>query len=291
MATLAFCGLGRMGAPMANRLLESGEELVVWNRTPERAGSLVERGARQAATPAEAASSADAVITMLSTPEALEAVVLGDDGAASGLHEGQTLIDMSTVGPDAVRDLAGRLPDGVGVLDAPVLGSVTQAEEGSLKIFVGGPDDLFERWRPVLDHLGQPVHFGPLGAGAAMKLVANAVLGALMSALGEALALADTLELDQGLVLDALSESPIGRTTRSKREHVESDEYPPNFALRLAAKDLRLVTDAAEKSGFDAKLASAARAHFEAAERAGLGELDYSAVIAQIRGHEASDSS
>ena len=288
MATLGFCGLGRMGEAMAGRLLEQGDDLVVWNRTPERAGDLVERGARQASTPSEAASSVDGVITMLSTPDALEAVVFGDDGLASGLHEGQALIEMSTVGPDVVRDLGRRLPDGVGVLDAPVLGSVPQAGEGSLKIFVGGPDDLFERWRPVFERMGDPVHFGPLGAGASMKLVANATLGALMSALGEALALADALDLDQALVLDALSESPIGRTTRSKRGHIESGEYPPNFALYLAVKDLRLVTEAAEKAGVDAKLAAAARAHFEAAERAGLGELDYSAVIAQIRGQEAS---
>ena len=288
MAKVGFCGLGRMGEAMAGRLLEQGDDLVVWNRTAERAGDLVERGARQASTPAEAASSVDGVITMLSTPDALQAVVFGDDGLASGLHGGQALIEMSTVGPDVVRDLGRRLPDGVGVLDAPVLGSVPQAGEGSLKIFVGGPDDLFERWRPVLERMGEPVHFGPLGAGASMKLVANATLGALMSALGEALALADALDLDQALVLDALSESPIGRTTRSKRGHIERGEYPPNFALSLAVKDLRLVTEAAEKAGVEAKLAAAARAHFEAAERAGLGELDYSAVIAQIRGQEAS---
>lgn len=183
MATLAFCGLGRMGEAMAGRLLEQGDELVVWNRAPERANDLVERGARQASTPAGAASSVDGVITTFATPDALEEVVFGDDGLASGLHEGQALIEMSTVGPDVVRDLAERLPDGVGVLDAPVLGSVPQAGDGSLKIFVGGPDDLFERWRPVLECMGEPVDFRPLSAGASMKLVANATLGALMSAL------------------------------------------------------------------------------------------------------------
>ena len=287
MTTLAFCGLGRMGEPMAGRLLGSVDELVVWNRTPEKARDLVDRGARQAMTPAEAASGADAVMTMVATPEALEAVVFGSgdggNGLAAGLKTGATLIEMSTVGPDAVRTVAQRLPRGVGVLDAPVLGSIPQAEDGTLKVFAGGRGDLFERWRPVLERFGTTMHLGPLGAGASMKLVANATLGALMSALAEALALADALGLDQALVLDALSDSPIGRTAKSKRERIETGEYVPNFTLSLAAKDMRLVTEAAEKDGVDARVAAAVRAHFDGAEAAGLGQLDYSAVIAHVR--------
>lgn len=298
MAKLAFCGLGRMGEPMAGRLLDAGHDLVVWNRTPERADRLVERGARQAESPAEAAGGVEAVFTMLSTPEALEAVVFGGEpaglrgpnalaGLAEGLGPGATLVDLSTVGPDAVRAVADRLPDGVEMLDAPVLGSVPQATDGTLKVFVGGPDETFSRWRPVLEELGRPRHLGPLGAGASMKLVANSCLGALMTALGEALALADALGLDQAAVLDVLSESPIGATTKSKRERIESGEYPPNFTLELATKDLRLVTEAAERLGVDAKVATAARAHFEAAGGTGFGDVDYSAVIAHVRGDEA----
>jgi 3-hydroxyisobutyrate dehydrogenase-like beta-hydroxyacid dehydrogenase len=291
LATLAFCGVGRMGEPMANRLLEAGHDLVVWNRTPERVEGLVERGARRAGSPAEAAESAEAVITMLATPEALEAVVFGDGGGGSGLARGlgpgATLIDMSTVGPDTVRRVAGRLPDGVEVLDAPVLGSVPQATDGTLKVFVGGAEEVFERWRPVLEELGHPVRMGPSGAGAAMKLVANSTLGAIMTGLGEALALADSLGLQEGQVLDVLAESPVGTTVKSKRSNVETGEYAPNFALALAAKDLRLVAEEAERGGVDARVAAAARAHLEAAAEAGLGDLDYSAVIAHIRGREA----
>ncbi len=298
MATLAFCGLGRMGGPMASRLLEAGHDLAVWNRSPERASQLVERGARRAASPAEAAASADVVVTMLATPEALEAVVFGDGdgrnamvaadrqgggGLTSGLRPGTTLIEMSTVGPDAVKSLAKRVPDGVDVLDAPVLGSVPQATDGSLKIFVGGADDVFERCRAILEVLGRPVRFGALGAGASMKLVANSTLGAVMSAVAEALALADALGLDQALVLDTLAESPVGATVGSKRALIESGEYQPNFALALAAKDLRLVDEAARAVGIEAWVAAAARAHFEDADRAGLGDLDYSAVIAHVR--------
>jgi 3-hydroxyisobutyrate dehydrogenase len=295
VAKLAFCGLGRMGEPMAGRLLDAGHDLVVWNRTPERGDGLVDRGARRAESPGQAAGGVEAVFTMLATPEALHAVVFGDGpggpnavaGLVDGLAPGTTLVDMSTVGPDAVRATADRLPEGVDMLDAPVLGSVPQATDGTLEVFVGGPGETFARWRPVLEELGRPRHLGPLGGGASMKLVANSCLGALMTALGEALALADAMGLDQAAVLDVLSESPIGATAKSKRSRVESGEYPPNFTLELAAKDLRLVTEAAERLGVDAKVAAAARAHFEAADGAGFGDLDYSAVIAHVRGREA----
>ena len=280
---IAFCGLGRMGVPMAARLLAAGHELRVWNRTPGKAGSLVDAGATEATSPAEAAAGAEVVVTMLADPAAVEDVVLG-----AGLGAGATLIEMSTIGPDAVRSLAARLPEGVDVLDAPVLGSIPQATEGTLKIFVGGGAELFEAHRLVLEAMGTPRHLGPLGAGAAMKLVANSTLGALMTGLAEALALADGLGLEEADVLDILSESPIGVTTKGKRPLIESGVYKPNFTLALAAKDLRLVMEAAEAAGVELRVAAAARSWLERADEHGLGDLDYSAVIADVRGRPAS---
>ncbi|MGH9269635.1 MAG: NAD(P)-dependent oxidoreductase, partial [Acidimicrobiales bacterium] len=166
----------------------------------------------------------------------------------------------------------------------PVLGSIPQATEGALKVFVGGSTEQFSRWAPVLEALGSPRHLGPLGAGAAMKLVANSCLGALMTALGEALALADGLGLEQATVLDVLAESPIGVTVASKRALIERDEYPPNFKLALAVKDMGLVVRAAAGAGVDLRLAPAAARWFEAAGAAGLGDRDYSAVISHLRG-------
>jgi 3-hydroxyisobutyrate dehydrogenase-like beta-hydroxyacid dehydrogenase len=288
MTRIAFCGLGRMGEPMAERLVEAGHDVKVWNRTPERADPVVERGAAQAATPAEAATGAELTVTMLADPPALRDVVFGRDGVAHGLEPGATLVDMSTVGPDTARDVAAHLPGGAGMLDAPVLGSVPQATDGSLKLFVGGDTDLFDRWRAVLELFGRPTYLGPLGSGAAMKLVANSTLGALMCGVAEALALADRLGLDEQTVLDVLAESPIGATVKSKRSRVESGEYVPNFGLSLAAKDLRLVTHAADEAGLDLRLGPAARSWFEDAEAGGLGDLDYSAVIAWARGRPAS---
>ena len=283
MTTLAFVGLGQMGLPMAARLLDAGHDLVVWNRSPDKAASLVERGARLMATPADAAREGEAVFTMLSTPEALEEVVFGPGGLAEGMEDGHTLVEMSTVGPDVVRELTERVPDDVDVIDAPVLGSVPQATDGTLKIFVGAEPDLFEEWKPVLEAFGRPMHMGPPGSGAAMKLVANSVLGALMAGLAEALTLADSFALDQTAVLDILAESPIGVTVNSKRDRIESGRYPPNFKLSLAAKDMRLVTGTAQNAGLQLPLAMAARAWFELSEAEGLGPYDYSAVTARAR--------
>ncbi len=285
---VAFCGLGRMGVPMAARLVDARYDVTVWNRTAGRAADLLARGAVEAVSPADAAARAQIVVTMLADPDALDAVVFGPDGLAGGMSSGATLIEMSTVGPDAVRALAERLPDGVAMLDAPVLGSLPQATAGTLKIFVGGEGIVFERCRSVLEVMGTPRHLGQLGAGAAMKLVANSTLGALMCGLAEALALADALGLDEAAVLDILAESPIGVTVNSKRALVERGEYPPNFALALAAKDLRLVTAAAERAGLDLRVATAAWGWLEQADASGLGAMDYSAVIASVRGRPAS---
>lgn len=287
MLTLAFCGLGQMGAPMAGRLVAAGHRVTVWNRTAERAEPLVEQGARRAGTPEEAAAGAEALFTMLAAPDALDTVLFGDAGAAAALEDGATLVEMSTVGPAAVRSVRARLGDGVSMLDAPVLGSVPQAADGSLKVFVGGDHDVFERWRPILSEFGRPTHLGPLGAGASMKLVANSTLGALMTGLAEAMALADALGLDEAAVLDVLSESPIGVTAKSKRERIESGDYPPNFKLTLAVKDMDLVTEAARDTGLDVRLAPAARSWLAEADESGLGALDYSAVVAHVRGREA----
>lgn len=290
VTTLGFCGLGRMGAPMAARLLGAGHDVVVWNRTPQRMGPLVGRGARAAVSPADAAAAADAVFTMVSTPEALDEVVSGPGGLAGGLRPGSTLVEMSTVGPDAVRALVGRLPAGVALLDAPVLGSIPQATEGTLKVFVGGDVGVYERLRPVLEAMGRPVHLGPLGSGAAMKLVVNAALVSLMATLGEALALADALGLPEAAALDVLADSPIGVTTRGKRPLIESGRYPANFTLALAVKDAGLVTAAAQRRGGPARMAAAALSYLEEAAGAGLGDLDYSAVVGHLRRRPAVDA-
>ena len=286
MAKIAFLGLGMMGAPIATRLLQAGHELTVWNRTPDRAKPLAARGAKVARSPAEAGAGAAFAITMLATPEALKEVVLGEHGLVRALGPGQVYVDMSTVGPHVIRSIAAQFPNGVTVVDAPVRGSVSQAAEGRLEIFAGASDEDFERVRPILESLGSVVHIGGPGAGAAMKLVANLALGASIAAVGEALALGEALGLGRAPLLNMLEGSQVGPAVRVKRANIESGHYPPNFKLRHAAKDLRLVIEAAAAVDRDLKVSAAARAWLDAAVERGAADLDYSAVVATIVGEQ-----
>jgi 3-hydroxyisobutyrate dehydrogenase-like beta-hydroxyacid dehydrogenase len=286
MAKLGFLGLGAMGAPMVACLIQAGHQVTVWNRTRSRAEAFVGR-AQVADSPAEAARTVQTVITMLATPDALSEVLFGDHGVAAGVQPGTTLIDMSTVGPDHVVEVAARLPDGVEFIDAPVLGGVANAVDGTLQIFVGASQASFARCRDLLAPMGTPIHLGPTGAGAAMKLVANATLAGLMSLVGEALALADGFGLDQQRVIAALLESPIGPALSRKLDKIQTDRYTPSFRLSLMRKDLGLVLDAAQRRGVELKLAQDAAWWMEQAEQQGLGGDDYSAVVAQIRGPTA----
>jgi 3-hydroxyisobutyrate dehydrogenase-like beta-hydroxyacid dehydrogenase len=288
MAKIGFLGLGEMGTPMASRLLRAGHHVVVWNRSAERTVPLAREGAAVASSPAKAAAGADFVITMLATPEALEQVLFGAAGLAPALSPGQVLIDMSTVGTDEVRSVAARLPKGASLVDAPVRGSVPQATSGRLDIFVGATDEDYERVRPILESLGSVRRSGGPGSGAAMKLVANLALGAAIVTLGEALSLGESLGLKRGIVLDVLADSPIGPIVKAKRANVESGQFAPSFKLRHAAKDLRLVTEAATARGRELKQARANRAWLDEAAERGAADLDFSAVVATISGEEPS---
>lgn len=284
MTMVAVIGLGAMGGRIARRLLDAGHELVVWNRTPEKMAPLVGLGAVQAASPADAAGRAEAVLTMVSDPEALAAVTEGPAGIAAAASPSLTVIEMSTVGPAAVSRLASALPEGTALLDAPVLGSLAEAESGSLTIVVGGPDAVVERWMPLLAALGSPLHVGSLGAGAAAKLVANSTLFGTLGLLGEALALAQGLGLSRNTAFDVLAATPLAAQARRRRRAIEADDYPLHFPLALARKDADLIAEAATAVAIDLRIATAARTWLADAEATGWGDRDYSAVLAHIIG-------
>jgi 3-hydroxyisobutyrate dehydrogenase-like beta-hydroxyacid dehydrogenase len=280
MKSVAVVGLGAMGSRIAQRLLDAGYPVLVWNRTAAKAEDLV--GAAVAASPADATRRSDAVITMVADPPALRAVTEGPEGIAVGVGASTTVIQMSTVGAVALARLSQRLPPGARLLDAPVLGSLAEAEAGTLRIFVGGPESLFEECTPLLSVLGSLLHMGPLGAGAAAKLVANTTLFGALGVLGEALALADGLGLSRDVAFEVLAGTPLAAQAERRRASLEADDYPPRFSLSLARKDADLVAEAAAATGVDLRLAEAARSWLREAEEAGLGEMDYSAVLARI---------
>ncbi|MEU5989609.1 NAD(P)-binding domain-containing protein [Spirillospora sp. NPDC047418] len=275
MTRIAFLGLGRMGAPMAGRLLAAGHDVSLWNRTADKAAPLARAGAAVRATPAEAVAGRDLVIMMLTDADAVEDVLFAADGggAAPALAPGAVIADMSTIGPDAVRRVRDRLPAGIGYLDAPVSGSVPQAEAGELMILAGAADADLARCAAAFEALGTVRHVGPPGSGAALKVVVNSVLVGNFAVLGEALAVADRLGVDSGLALDALSRiSPQAR-------RLLDGTGPPRFTLALAAKDLGLALDGPSRTG----VLSAVRARTEGALAAGLASEDLTALADHTR--------
>ncbi len=282
MTTVAFLGLGSMGAPMAARLLDAGHELRVWNRTPGRDEALVASGADRAATPADGVRDAEVAITMLRDPEALGSVLFGPDGVAAAIAPTATLIDMSTVGPEPIRSIAARLAP-TAVLDAPVLGSVPAAESGRLTILAGGDPAVFERHVDLLADLGSPVHVGPSGTGATLKLVANAATISTLVAVGELLALTDRMGVDQAVVLDGLHLGPLASFIERWRERLEDRYDRPDFRLELARKDLALILDEAERAGVGLTMVDTAAARSDEAIAAGLGPSDFGAVSGFLR--------
>jgi 3-hydroxyisobutyrate dehydrogenase-like beta-hydroxyacid dehydrogenase len=271
-----------MGTSMARRLLDAGVPLTVWNRNPARSRALARFGARVAASPAEASAGSAAVITMLATPAAVHDVVFGRDGIASASPE--VLIQMSTIGVDDVSAIRARLPSRVELLDAPVLGSTPQAANGTLRLLVGGGATVVARWRPLLKLLGDPVHVGPIPSGSALKHVVNAAVAPMVALLAEALALGDRLGLDEGMVFDELARSRIGSLVHRKRSKIESGSYLADARLATFRKDMSLVEQMGRAHGLTMSTASAARRIADEAIEGGLAHLDYSAVVAHVRG-------
>ena len=281
MAAVGFVGLGAMGSRMARRLLDAGHELTVWNRHADKAEQLAAAGSAVATSPAEAARAAEVVVIMVSDPDALVAVTEGSEGVVSGLRDGATVIQMSTVGTAATQRLAVLVPDD-SLLDAPVLGSLSEAEEGSLKVYAGGPDALVERWLPLLSVLGTVLRVGPVGAGSASKLVANSTLVGVIGVLGESLALAAGLGLSRDTAFEVLGTTALAAQAKRRRAAFESGEYTPRFPLSLAKKDADLILEAAAAAGLDVRVAAAASAWLAEAEEHGRGEQDYSVVLEEI---------
>ncbi|MGQ0842248.1 NAD(P)-dependent oxidoreductase [Actinokineospora sp.] len=225
---IAFLGLGAMGAPMARRVLAAGHPLTVWNRSPDRAAPLGAAGALVADTPADAVRDAHVVVTMLADPAAVRDVVAA---FAPVLRPGTHVVDTSTIGPYALRDIADLLPEGVTLIDAPVMGSVDRAAAGELTLLVGGDADPV---LPVLDLFGAVTRTGPMGSAAALKIVLiNAVVTGV-AVIAEAMALADAMGLPDTTVRAAMVNSPLAGI--AGRAFAQGVHYP----IRLAAKDVAL---------------------------------------------------
>ncbi len=273
---VAFLGMGRMGRLMAGHVLDGGHQLTIWNRTPGKADELVSRGAKEAGSVDDAVRDADAIVLMLFGGDSV-AEVLGPVGDAA--KPGTLVIDATTTGPRESRRLAEQASQaGLRYVDAPVVGSLPPAKEGSLTILAGGAQDDVDEARSLLVLWGAPEkirYLGPAGSGNALKAVVNMCLGIAMAGVGEALKLAADLDLDRGVVLDTLEAGPFGWTIKQKRQMIESGDYSSTtFSLELMAKDLTAALDA----GGELPVTADALALAKEAVDADRGSDDYAAM-------------
>ncbi len=287
---VAFLGLGIMGAPMAANLVGAGFPVTVWNRTPERAERFAEEhSAEVASSAAEAAAAADVTITMVPDAPEVEDVLFGPEGAAEGLRDGALAVDMSTIPPAASRAIGARLSEqGVGFLDAPVTGSRPKAEAATLTIMAGGEEADFARARPVLEAMGALVlHVGPQGHGSAIKLINNTLAAVNAGALAEALVLARAAGLDT----DALREvagagSGASAMLDLKAQPMLDHDFEPLFKLDHMLKDVRHCLTQAKDADTEMPLGERAEALYSEAQRRGLGQQDFAAVVEVVESPE-----
>ena len=249
MRTIGFVGLGAMGSRIAGRLLDAGHELYGTDRTESKAQPLSERGLRWLDSPREVAAAADVVFSMVTDDAAVGAITSGPDGIIAGLEDGQVYVDMSTISPRISREVAGQVRAvGAEMLDAPVSGSIPQAESGMLAIFVGGSEEAFVSVEPVLRKLGRAVtRIGPNGQGLLIKLAVNISLAVQTLAFSEGLLLAERGGIDPRLAAEAMSTSSIGSPMLKARVPLLIN-LPQQawFDVTMMHKDIRLARQAAD---------------------------------------------
>lgn len=280
---IAFLGLGIMGSRMAVHLVTAGHEVRVWTRTEGKASLWAERhGAAAAATPAQAADGADAVVSIVVDGPQVQQVLLGPQGAAAGASPGTLFVDMSTIAPTTAVAVAVALREmGHAFIDAPVTGSSPAAESGTLTIMAGGEQDQIERAGPLFEAMGRTiVHAGPVGHGQLVKLINNSVAMANALTAAQALVAGRALGVDLAALVDVLRAGSGGSAVLElkARPFLEHD-YTTLFKTAHMLKDVQLCLDAAEAAGAPFPAAQDAREILDAAVAAGFGDDDYASVL------------
>ena len=280
---VGFVGLGAMGAPMAARVVKGGfETFTTFHRRREPADALAALGASIVATPAEVARASDLVITVLPADAELRQTVLGANGLRDGLAPGKVLVDMTTATAMAVREVEESLREvGVRVLDAPVSGGTTGAEQGTLTIMVGGDADLLDQCRPVLETMGtRIVHVGPVGQGKVVKMVNQMMAATNLLIMGEAFALGVRCGADPATLYSVIKDSSGYSRMLDVRmpDFLMKGFFEPGFKLDLMKKDVNIALDSARAMGTPVLIASTVAQVFAAASAAGKGDADFSAA-------------
>lgn len=281
---IAFLGIGLMGRPMAEKLLEAGFTLTAWNRTSAKAEPLTRLGARLAASPAEAVAAADIVITMLENGKVVDTVLFGPEGAATQLRPGALVIDMSSIDPPTARRHEERLrAHDNGHLDAPVSGGTVGARQASLAIMAGGTADDFARAKPIFAKLGRATLVGPAGSGALAKLCNQAIVAITIGAVAEALLLAAAGGADPAAVREALMGGfADSRILTLHGKHMLERSFLPGGRATVQVKDQDNILAAARAAQLQLPLSEKVTELYKSLVAHGHGECDHSALLLEL---------
>lgn len=279
---IGFIGLGIMGSPMAANLLRAGHEVTGYDVVAASVERLLQAGGKPAPTIAEAVAGADVVITMLPDSPQVTEVVLGPGGVLESAVEGQLLIDMSSIAPEtSIAVAAAALPLGVRVLDAPVSGGEAGAIEASLSIMVGGPSEVFEAAKPVLDLLGKTVvHVGPAGSGQTVKAANQLMVAGIIALVSEAIVLLEASGVDSTKGLEVLAGGLAGNTVLNRKASTMlAREFAPGFRIDLHHKDMGIALASARAAGVSLPVTGLVAQLVASARAQGYGSLDHSALL------------
>jgi 2-hydroxy-3-oxopropionate reductase len=276
-------GLGRMGKPIARRLIDTSRELLIHDIKPETGEGLIDKGARWCDSPADLAAHCDVVVLSLPGPPEVNQVVLGPAGALRAARTGSIIVDTSTIGPRQSRDLFHNCEGaGVAYLDAPVSGGVEAAAAGALTVMVGGSRSALERARPALDCFSRQIFYlGPSGTGSTLKAVVQAIFLSQTAVLLEALSIGQHCGVSLQSLLEVIAASSAHHSFIAKRYgKILDQDWAPRFSIASAIKDLSVVQALCAQAECEAMIVGAAAAAYARAERAGLGDKDLIALLA-----------
>ena len=285
MLKIGIIGTGFLGKAVGKRLLATNHKVVVYNRTKDKTEYLKNLGAVVAETPKDLAQECDLVITIVKDSDAVESVSFDKNGIIYGKHDGLTVADMSTINPISSKKIAKKfLENGISMIDTPVMGGPNLAEKGELVIMVGGKKDVYEKYKQVFDHIGNKTFYlGENGSGHAMKLAMNLQISMLALALSEGITLTKRAGLDPKLFLDILN-STYFKTGMSliKGPKMINGNFEPSFTLSMMKKDLDTINTTAKELGTTLPMTTLANEIYQNAITNGLGELDYTGILAFI---------
>ncbi|MCM8570126.1 NAD(P)-dependent oxidoreductase [Gramella jeungdoensis] len=286
---IGFIGLGITGSRMAANLLKEGHQLKVYNRTKDKAESLIEKGAEWADSPSEAGKGVEVLFTMLEDPKVVEELATGNTGFLNSMQKDSLWIDSSTVNPSFSERMAREARDkGIRFMDAPVSGSKKPAEDAQLLFLAGGEQSDFEEAKPLFLKMGKDaIHIGPAGKGSAMKIMINQLLGQSILAFSESLNLGMAMGIDKKTGMDILLKTPVTAPILDLfRSRIENDEYEPNFPLKHLQKDLHLFTETAYELNQPSPLTNTAKEVYALAKHKNMADLDFTAVFKYLHEKE-----